>query len=127
MQLHSQLMTTVIPHFALGLLEKTDLDMVAEELDSVSSKWYALGQKLLDADDDLDSIRAQSSHNHKVCMREMLSKRIQKFYCTTWSDTIAGLRTSVDSELAYNLKAKYCSSELASTLQGSIPVKCPLK
>ena len=34
-------------HFAIGVLEKSDLDMVASELDAVSSKWYSLGKELL--------------------------------------------------------------------------------
>jgi len=45
-------------HFAIGVLEESDLDMIASELDAVSSKWYTLGKELLPTrlHEDLDSI-----------------------------------------------------------------------
>ena len=103
--------------FAIGLLEKTDLDVVAKELDGITTKWYTLGQDLLAqgyAQGHLDSIHTQYSHDSKACLREMLSKRMGS-YPTTWSDIIAGLRRSGVSQLADYLQTKYCSSELTTT------------
>ena len=103
-------------HFAIGLLEKSDLDMVASELDAVSSKWYILGQELLPKKyhKDLDSILARYSQNPKIGLREMINRRMHYAY-TTWSNIIAGLRSSGDSQLADHLETKYCSSELTTT------------
>ena len=102
-------------HFAIGLLEKSDLDMVASELDAVSSKWHTLGKELLCThhQKDLDSIRTQHPQNDKIGLRQMLHERI--FYYTTWTDITAGLRSSGDSQLADHLETKYCSSELTTT------------
>ena len=52
-------------HFAIGLLEKSDLDVVAIELDTVSS---TLGQELLSLyhHDHLDSIRAQNLQDDQL-------------------------------------------------------------
>ena len=109
-------------HFAIGLLEKSDLDVVASELDAVSSKWYAvsskwytLGKELLPRDDHhlLDSIHTQHRHNPKIGLKQMLRRRM--VYYTTWSDITAGLRPLGDSQLADHLETKYCSSELTTT------------
>ena len=100
-------------HFALGLLEKSDLDLVTEELGGVSTKWYTLGNDFGLDSNELDSIRMKMSPNHKVCLKEMLNHWMEHFnITTTWSTVVAGLRTSVDSQLADHLEAKYCSSEL---------------
>ena len=55
-------------HFAIGLLEKSDLDVVAIELDTVSS---TLGQELLSLyhHDHLDSIRAQNLQDDQLRLR----------------------------------------------------------
>ena len=94
----------------------SDLDLVTEELDGVSTKWYALGNDFGLDSKELDSIRTEMSPNPKVCLKEMLSHWMALFsITTTWTTVVAGLRTSVDSqlaELANRLEAKYCSSEL---------------
>ena len=108
---------TIVPSLAIGLLEKSDLDMVASELGTVSSKWYTLGQELLSLyhHDHLDSIRAQNLQNDQLRLREMLRDR-EEHYHTTWSDIVAGLRSLGDSQLAAHLETKYCSRELTTTL-----------
>ena len=102
-------------HFAIGVLEESDLDMVASKLDAVSSKWYTLGKELLPTNDhrDLDSIHTQHQQNPNIGLRKMLHKRM--VYPTTWTDIIAGVRILGDSQLADNLETKYCSSELTTT------------
>jgi len=111
-------------HFAIGLLEKSDLDVVASELDAVSSKWYTLGQELLPSYDHhhLDSIRTQHSQNPEIGLRQMLHKRMVHHY-TTWKGITACLRSLGDSQLADHLETKYCSSELTTTKQYCTPMK----
>jgi len=105
-------------HFAIGLLEKSDLDMVASELDAVSSKWYTLGENIGLDDGELDSIRTQYSHDEKLCLRKVISKSMDYYYyytITTWMGIIVGVRSLGDSQLADHLETKYCSSELTTT------------
>ena len=92
------------------------MDVVASELDAVSSKWYTLGKELLAKRFHylLDSIRAHHPQNTKIGLRQMLREKIDKYY-TTWMDIIACLRSSGDSQLADHLETKYCSSELTTT------------
>ena len=107
---------TIVPSLAIGLLEESDLDVVANELDAVS--WYRLGQELLYTyhHDHLDSIRSQYSHNEKLCLRDTVRRRMKNDYTsTTWSDFVAGVRSSGDSQLADHLHSKYCSSEFTIT------------
>ena len=99
-------------HIAVGVLEKSDLDMVASELDAVASKWYTLGQNLLTGR-DLNSIHTQ---NPKIGLRKVLSERTGYYlYGLTWKDIIEGVRSSGDSQLADHLETKYCSSEFTTT------------
>jgi len=110
-------------HFAIGLLEESDLDVVASELDTVSSKWYTLGKELLLTyhHHHLDSIHTQHSQNPELGLRQMLTRRM--VYYTTWRDITEGLRSSGDSQLADHLETKYCSSELTTTYQYCTPMK----
>ena len=114
---------TIYLNFAIGLLEESDLDVVASELNAVSSKWYTLGKELLAEHNHhhLDSIRTQHSQNPEIGLRQML--RMRMAYVTTWNDITAGLRSSGDSQLADLLETKYCSGELTTTYQYCTPVK----
>lgn len=101
-------------HFVIGLLEKSDLDLVVEELDGVSAKWYTLGLNIGVYEYHLERIHAQHSDYHKLCLREMLRYCLeQEDYNATWRAIVVGLRKSVDSDLADALEAKYCSGELS--------------
>lgn len=98
----------------------SDLDMVAKELDDVSTKWYPLGEVLLGKIQhdhvNLDSIRTKYPHDEKLCLKEMLTYWLKNYtYCTPWIDIVAGLRTTGDSQLADYLEKKYCFSELTTT------------
>ena len=106
---------TIVPSLAIGVLEESDLDVVANELDAVSTNWYTVGRELLTTHhhDHLDSIRTQYSDD-KLRMREMLSYWLEKYY-TTWSAIVAGVRSSGDSQLADHLHSKYCPSEFTTT------------
>ena len=107
---------TIVPSLAIGLLEESDLDEVASELDAVSRNWYTLGKDLLITHhhDHLDSVRTQYQHD-KLRMREMLSYWLEQYPTPTWSEIIAGVRSSGDSQLADHLHSKYCSSEFTTT------------
>ena len=109
---------TIVPSLAIGLLEESDLDAVANELDAVSRNWDTLGQALLYTHHHghLDSIRSHYSHNEKLCLRETVRRRMGNDYVTlNWSDLVAVLRSSGDSQLADHLHSKYCSSEFTTT------------
>ena len=106
---------TIVPSLAIGLLEESDLDAVANKLDVVSRNWDMLGRELLYNDNDhLDSIRTQYPHD-KLRMREMVSYWLEHYSTTTWSEIVAVLRSSGDSQLADHLHSKYCSSEFTTT------------
>ena len=105
---------TIVPSLAIGLLEESDLDEVASELHAISRNWDMLGRRLLYVHHDrLHSIHTQYPHD-KLRMREMLSYWLEH-YPTTWSDIVAVLRSSGDSQLADDLHSKYCSSEFTTT------------
>ena len=89
------------------------MDVVASELDAVSNKWYTLGENIGLDDGDLDPIHTQYSHDERLCLREVISKRMR--YYTTWKDITEGVRSLGDSQLADRLETKYCSSELTTT------------
>ena len=99
--------------FAIGLLDESDLDVVASELDAVSSKWYTLGEHFALDDFVLERIHTQYSHDEKLCLRKVISGRMS--YYTTWKDITEGLRSVGDSQLADHLETKFCSSELTTT------------
>jgi len=102
----------------------TDLNVLANELDAVSNKWYTLGKNLLRTSDHhhLDSIRTQYPQNFKFGLREMVSRRMQgDSTYLTWSDIVAAVRLLGDFQLADHLETKYCSSELITT-QCSTPI-----
>jgi len=91
--------------------------VVASELDAVSRKWYTLGQELLlpSHHNELDSIHNKNPQKPKIGLRQMLNRRMDYYPPPTWSDIIACLRSSGNSQLADHLETKYCSSELATT------------
>ena len=98
-------------HFAIGVLEESDVDAIATELDAISSKWYTLGKYFELPDYQLEHIHTQYSHDEKFCLREVISERMY-YYSPTWTGIIAGVRSLGDSQLADHLETKYCSSEL---------------
>ena len=110
---HEHCIPTIVPSLAIGVLEKSDLDAVANELDAVSTNWYRLGQALLLSTQHLDSIRIQYQHD-KLRLRELLSYWLE-YPPTTWSEIVAGVRSSGDSQLADDLHSKYCPSEFTTT------------
>ena len=84
-----------------------------EELRGVEEKWRLIGREL----DKLsllgvDDIRYPDSTD---CLREVVRRRLQSSYVTTWGDINVALRSAGEAHLADNLKAKYIPGELTTT------------
>ena len=94
------------------------LDLLVKELTAVCEKWQYIGEKLGLTQSSLRQIRTNNSVPG-VCLREVLSQRLQAGRATSWKDIIVVLRTPRigESHLADHLKAKYCSSELINLVQ----------
>ena len=88
------------------------LDLLVQELTSVSDKWQDIGEELGVEQDSLDYIRTKHS-DPGDCLREVLRSWLPSC-AATWKHIVAVLRTPRigDSHLADHLEAKYCSSEL---------------
>ena len=100
-----------------------------KELSVVQKKWRRIGEELGVEKNTLDSISTQHS-DVANCLLEVLSERVRS-QATTWGDIIAVLRSSCvgQSQLADQLEAKYCPSELANlhfsisnAVEGCLPI-----
>ena len=93
------------------MLEKSDLDLLTQELTGVKQKWYEIGVDL-ENHDKVNKIRRQYS-DPDVCLRETLRAELQHSAPTTWRNIVDALRSSDvgQSQLADELEAKYCPSE----------------
>ena len=91
------------------MLEKSDLDLLTQELSGVKQKWCEIGKEL-GLVQSLDYVSSKYS-DPDVCLREILKKQLQ--YTTTWRNIVDVLRSPVvgESQLADQLEAKYCPSE----------------
>ena len=91
------------------MLEKSDLDLLTQELSGVKQKWYEIGvdfgYRLT-----LDKIRRENT-DPGDCMRKILKQQLQ--YTTTWRNIVDALRSPGvgESQLADQLEAKHCPSE----------------
>ena len=97
---------------------------VMKELSVLQKKWRIIGEELSLEKRILDNIRTYYSEpeNH---FREVLSERVER-QATSWGDIIAVLRTPRvgQSQLADQLEAKYCPSELANLQHSTMNVVC---
>jgi len=107
----------IVPSLCKGILEETDLDVLVKELDSISTKWFELGESIGMYITKLDRIHEQHSPDYRVCLRMALSDWFKNTISSklNWSNIVEGVRASGDFQLAYELKRKYCSSELSLT------------
>ena len=87
------------------MLERSDLELVVEELRGVEEKWRLIGRELGWMVDD---IRYPFSTD---CLREVIRRELP----TTWGHIIVALRSAGEPKLADNLKAKYIPGELTTT------------
>ena len=103
--------------FALGQLQISDLDILMEEISSVSEKWESIGQGLFNSSDHkyLTDICTSYSTFHRR-MREVLRKWLQtSYYFHSWGTITHSLRNAGETQLADKLKAKYIPGELTTT------------
>ena len=103
-------------HFDLGQLGESDLELVMEALRGVEEKWESIGREVFTSAfyNYPTDIRTSHSTSHE-CMREVLRKRLQDPYSTTWGTIIVTLRSAGEAYLADSLKAKYIPGELTTT------------
>ena len=104
---------------------------VVQELSVVQKKWRTIGKELGLEKYVLDRIRTDYSDPGNR-LREVLSERVSH-HTTTWGDIVAVLRSPHvgQSQLADQLEAKYCPSELpnlhcsmANAVEGCLPTHC---
>ena len=87
-----------------------------EELRGVEEKWESIGREVFTSAgcDYPTDIRTTHSTSHD-CMREVLRRRLQDPYYTSWRHIIFALRSTGESQVADHLKAKYIPGELTTT------------
>ena len=101
---------------------------VMKELSVLQKKWRIIGEELSLEKDSLDYIRTVYS-KPETCLWQVLSERVER-QATSWGDIIAVLRTPHvgQSQLADQLEAKYCPSELGnlqhSKIEHCLPIHC---
>ena len=90
--------------FTLGLLHESHLDVIANELSTVNTKWEKLGEQL-GMDNELEGIRI----HHADCLKEVIRQWLQRYGLHTWSHIVLALKsTNVgESQLGDYLKEKY--------------------
>ena len=100
-----------------------------KELSVLQKKWRIIGEELGVKKDTLDDIRTDYSEPENR-LREVVRKRVVR-QATSWGNIITVLRTPRvgQSQLADQLEAKYCPSELANlqcstsnTVVGCFPI-----
>ena len=97
------------------------MSAVVQELSIVQKKWRRIGEELGVEKYVLDNIRSGYSEPENR-LREVLRERVST-QITTWGGVIAVLRTPRvgQSQLADQLEAKYCPSELTNLQCMSFP------
>ena len=107
----------------LDLLSESAVPAVIKELSVAQKKWRIIGKELGVEKRILDDIRTDYFDENRL--REVLRKRVVR-QATTWGDIIAVLRTPHvgQSQLADQLEAKYCPSELANLQCSTLKVDC---
>ena len=110
------------------LLSVSAVPAVMKELSVLQKKWRIIGEELGLEKDLLNDIRTDYSKPENR-LWEVLSERVRN-QPTSWGDIITVLRTPRvgKSQLADQLEAKYCPSELAnlqhSKIEHCLPIHC---
>jgi len=96
--------------FAIGVLDESDLDLLVEDLQSVQTKWEAIGRWLYIREETLEDIRTLYSHTRPGdVLREVFRNWLPNF----WHNVVRALRSVGEEHLASELKVKY--GELSTT------------
>ena len=112
----SKLIAVIMVLFASDMLEESDLDSLTQELRPAQNKWRSLGEDFNFNSGFLDMIHGKYSYPD-ACLREMLREQLKETYGpTTWRNIVDALRSPDvrESQLADELEAKYCPSELTT-------------
>ena len=110
------------------LLSVSAVPAVMKELSVLQKKWRIIGEELGLEKDILNDIRTDYSKPENR-LWEVLSERVRN-QPTSWGDIITVLRTPHvwQFQLADQLEAKYCPSELAnlqhSKIEHCLPIHC---
>ena len=93
-----------------------------KELNVLQKKWRIIGEELSLEKRILDNIRTDYSKPENR-LREVLWKRVER-QATSWGDIVAVLRTPRvgQSQMADQLEAKCCPSELANLQRSTMKV-----
>ena len=92
----------------LGLLYPSDLDLLADELGSVHTKWEALGKALRVSEKKLNDIRTHYKSDTRNCFRETLREWLPcPWLDTYWGDVVDALRSLQEDCLCSEVKTKY--------------------
>ena len=97
------------------MLQGSDLDLLSQELGGVNQKWESIGRELDVGTYGIRLMHSDPGDRLKEVLREQLKKL---HYTTTWRNIVDVLRTHRvgESQLADQLNAKYCPSELTILL-----------
>ena len=116
----------MVVHCCLAYVPSDLLSMstVMKELSVLQKKWRIIGEELGLMEYLLDNIRTNYSKPENR-LRGVLSERLNS-QATSWGDIIAVLRTHRvgQSQLADQLEAKYCPSELTNLQRSTLKVVC---
>ena len=78
-------------------------------LQPVSADWYTLGIQLDYDASTLDIIKEDNHHKVEHCLRDMLSKWLQKYPNKGWRDIIGALRKMKRNDVADEIERQYIS------------------
>ena len=81
-----------------------------EELRGVEEKWRLIGGALPSG--RVDNITYPDPTD---CLREVVRRRLQSGYITTWKVVLDALKNANEPQVAVHLKAKYYPGELTTT------------
>ena len=112
-------------HVLLDSLSVSSVPAVMKELNVLQKKWRIIGEELGVRKYVLDDIARTDYSKPENRLREVLRKRVVR-QATSWGDIIAVLRTLRvgQSQLADQLEAKYCPSELANLQRSTMKAVC---
>ena len=120
-----------ITYLPADLLSVSAVSSVVKELRVVQKKWRTIGEELGVKKYVLDRIHTNYSDAGNR-LSEVLSERVSH-HTTTWGDIVDALRSPHvgQSQLADQLEAKYCPSELSNlhcstpnAVEGCLPTHC---
>ena len=95
----------------------SDLDVIVNELSSVSGKWENIGRQLGMADHFLNDISEKHSGTAD-CLEAMMKKWLRRLHLNSWSHIVLALKNPniMESMLGDHLKKKYLPGGLSDMI-----------